>query len=107
MQKPSRKQRRTAPGNEPAVREEDARRKKVPPAVKQTRARRHLSDSDVLSAPSPEAQRIDAELAGPDALVARPGASCHGPVGPSGGWPGRSEAYNGPVASTVLQQPPH
>src|SRR2546427_509040 len=104
MQKPSRKQRRTAPGNEPAVREEDARRKKVPPAVKQTRARRHLSDSDVLSAPSPEAQRIDAELAGLEAWMARPAVSGNGPFGLPGGVPGRTEVYKGPVACSCLQR---
>src|SRR2546422_6186989 len=104
MQKPSRKQRRTAPGNEPAVREEDARRKKVPPAVKQARARRHLSDSDVLSAPSPEAQRIDAELAGLEAWMARPAVSGNGPFGLPGGVPGRTEVYKGPVACSCLQR---
>ena len=93
MPKPSRKQRRTAPGNEPAVREEDDRRKKVPPAVKQTRARRHRSDSDVLSAPSPEAQRIEAELAGLEAWMARPAVSGNGPFGLPGGVPGRTEVY--------------
>src|SRR3989449_516065 len=50
MPKPSRKQRGTAPGNEAAVRAEDDRRQKGPPAGKQTRARRHRPDSDVLSA---------------------------------------------------------
>ena len=51
MPKPGRKQRRTTSGKEPAVREEDDRRKKVTPAVKQTRARRHLSDSVGMLSP--------------------------------------------------------
>ncbi len=51
MTKPSSKQRRTTSGNQPAVREEDDRRKNVPPAAKQTRARRHLSDSVGMLSP--------------------------------------------------------
>ncbi len=51
MPKPSRKQTHTTSGNEPAVREEDDRRKNAPPAVKQTRARRHLSDSVGMLSP--------------------------------------------------------
>ena len=51
MPKPSRKQGRTISGNEPAVREENDRRKSVPPAVKQTRAPRQLSDSVGMLSP--------------------------------------------------------
>src|SRR2546426_11485443 len=48
---------------------------------------------DVLSAPSPEAQRIEAELAGLEAWMARPAVSGNGPFGLPGGVPGRTEVY--------------
>ncbi|HEX9341056.1 MAG TPA: hypothetical protein VF992_07810 [Thermoplasmata archaeon] len=51
MPKPSRKPRHTTSGNEPAVRGEDDGRKNVPPAAKQTRAPRHLSDSVGMLSP--------------------------------------------------------